>query len=239
MSSISLSWETFNDAPGIFLVEDRLSVIHIIAYGIIEHGEPHFHLGLSVLDDLYIAGLAVLIRQIIGDVYLFPVALRPVPLIQEAGDLVRRNRMEEIETSGVAVYPHVFCEQRMVVCIVRIILVDVVLRDDGVNSKILEQAKISFREIHSEYLIQLIVLDDLTNHDIRTDKEAAAPPGDIFRYGQFHVRKVRQKCLVWLDHRPVFRQLTDRCPFGVCDLFLRGVCPVVLIFDIGGPALFL
>ena len=72
-----LKLRDIDDTARIGLVEQRLPVVAIVRYGIVEDRKHPVFLGMSEFNDLDITGLAVLIGRIIGNIDL--ILLFPVP----------------------------------------------------------------------------------------------------------------------------------------------------------------
>ena len=137
--SIAISLNFFNhklqlrniiNTSWILLIHQWFTIIQIISYGIVKDWEASIHLSSSVLDHTDISGFAVLIRRIIRDINPLSMISFFIPFVQKSLPLILINTSEEFRKSGITINFHVFCKQRMVKRIVRIILCCITLRND-------------------------------------------------------------------------------------------------------------
>ena len=114
----------------------------------------------------------------------------------------------------------------MIVRIIRIILAGVVFRNDGIRCQIQEET--------GDDLIQMILGNDLSDHDKCSDPEAGAPVSDFPGFRKFCLRKVFQEVSVWI-HRLSrnIQALADRRILRNGIMLIRTVLAIVSIVNIG------
>ncbi|MPN21104.1 hypothetical protein SDC9_168483 [bioreactor metagenome] len=98
---------------------------------------------MASLEQLDVPRLGDLVGRVVGDVDAPSVVPRVVPPFGEGDDIVAINAiLEKTAHLGVAVYPHVGGEQRMVVCVVGIVLCRILFRYKKVRGKVQDQAPV-------------------------------------------------------------------------------------------------
>ncbi len=120
--------------PAIVLVEQRHALADVGGHRNVHNRRPvGAVLRMPALNQLDVARLGDLVGGVIGDVDAPAVVPRVVPPFGEGDHIVAPDAiLEQGSDLGVAVYPHVGGEQRMVVCIVGIVLGRILLGDQEV-----------------------------------------------------------------------------------------------------------
>ena len=131
---------------------------------------------MPALYHVYVAGPAGLVRRVIGDVNLPPVVLVGVPPLGEGDDVVGGDCILEKRADGrVAVDPHAGGEERMVVCVIGIMLGCIPLADEEVGGKVQDEAPVTLAEPAGQPLADAVCAYQLPDHHIRPGPKAAAP----------------------------------------------------------------
>ena len=162
-----------------------------------------------------------------------------IPRIQKSDALLPGDGLQEAGDLGIAVYPHPFCKQGMIVPIVGIVLGSIVLRDDRVYGKVQEQSQLLLVKILTQHLRDSILLEDLPDHDKGTDPETAAPDRSILFFRELRIRKIFQEVLIRLHHTRIrLGLLSDGGSFYRGVLLFRIIDPIVFKLHISGLSLF-
>ncbi len=109
-----------DDASGIILIKELLRIFPVKCDRVIKYGLACVFLGVPVFNEINVAGLAVLVRGVVGDINFLPVVALDVPLILECDTLIPREAVYEIRDLRIAVYLHLAGEKLLVERIVRI-----------------------------------------------------------------------------------------------------------------------
>ncbi len=168
-------------AAGILLVEQRLAVGLVIGNGIVEDGKPLVLLCMTELDDGDVPGLAILVGGVIGDVDPLPMVSLVVPPIEKRGGVLLGDGVKKRGDLCITVDPHDLGEQGMVECIIGVVLGGIVLTYNRVRGQIQQQSSLLPKEPH-DHLVKAIVLNDVSDDQIRTDSQATAsrsPPSPV------------------------------------------------------------
>lgn len=155
------------------VVQDRLSIVI---------------LRMPDLDTLQIVCLAVLVSRIIRDIDLFTMIVPVVPFVLESDARVSRNTVNKRRDLRIAVQLHPLRKQWMIVRIIRIVLTGVGFRNDGIRCQIQEETGFLSNQVTDD-LIQMILGNDLADHDKRSDPETGAPVSDFLGLRKFCLRK--------------------------------------------------
>ena len=178
--------------------------------------------------------MAVLVGRVVGDVDPFAVIPFAVPSIEECADVVAADRREEGGDLRIAVDFHAFSEQRMIVCVVGIILTCVVLAYDGIGGQIQQEGSL-FCEDSIQHTLEPIVLDDLPDDQRGADAQAAAPLEAGLLLGDLDIGKVPEEVLVGEHQGGVFLALLAYGgPLGDVESPDRIIGPLILEVDVDG-----
>ena len=162
------------DAAQIVLIKQRFSVLHIIRDGQVEDGVSAVDLWMPVFYHLNVPGLVVFVRGVIGDIYPVILIVLCIPVIKKSCDLILRDPFQKIGDVGIAVDMHLRIKERMVKRVIRIVLSDIALGDDGVGSQVQYQRSVFLVEIFQEVILHLQFLRDPLQDNVCAGPQTAA-----------------------------------------------------------------
>ena len=187
-----LELRDIDDASGILLIVKRLGVVMVIGDRVIQDRLSVVILRMTDLDTLQIARLAVLVGRFIRDIDLFTVIMPVAPFILESNALISRDTVNKRRDLRITVELHPLRKQRVILGIIRIVLTGVVFRNDGIRCQIQEETGF-LSDQPSDDLVQMILDNDLSDHDECSDPETGTPISDFPRFRKFCLREVFQK----------------------------------------------
>ena len=134
--------------------------------------------------------------------------------------------------SWVTAQPHSLCEQ-MVVDIIRIVPTGIVLCNNGICCQVKEKTSIFTNQLTDD-LIQMILCNDLTNHNECSDAEVGTPVSCFADLWEFRLQEEFQEVGVWI-HRlwRSIQALIDRCILWYGIMLIRTVFAVASVINIG------
>ena len=222
-----------HDAAGVLLVEERLAVFLVVGDGVVEDGRTAVLLGVAVLDHLYVARLAVLVRRVVRDVDAVPALAPYVPAFQELGDLVLRHLREERGHGRVGVAPHPRREHGVVVGVVGVVLRRVVLGYERVCREIAQQPVAAVVEDAVQCEVELGLGEHPAHQQERPYPQAAADAAADGLVGQRDRRQVLAEVLVGREPACFRVEFADGGPLRQGVAPLRVVFAAVFVVDVG------
>ena len=214
-----------DDRARVLLVEQRDAVGPVVGDRVAEYGQALVILRMPVLDELKLAGLAVLVRGVVTYVDFLPVVARSVPVVEEPRRRILSHLLQQAGYLRVAVDRHILGEQGVGVCIIGVVLRGVVLGDDRVGRKVQKEPAVLGPEYLFDHLGEAEGPGDPLQDQERADPQAAAPEEGRLLLGKLMARKATEKVLVRVHETAVgLVLLADADPFGGVVLAV----PVVL-----------
>ena len=194
---------------------------------------------MPVFSKFNISGLTVFVGGIIRNIYFLPVVPVFVPIILEIDTVIPSDLAQKIRNFRVAVYPHPFRKQGMVIGIVRIVLGCVVLCYDGISCQVQEKAAVFPNDLANPFF-QLIMLYHFPDHKPCPDLQAATAYVSWKLVRHILIREIFQVIPVRYHHvRVIVTLFPDRGTLWYSIFFIRIILSSILVINIGGAFDFL
>ncbi len=134
---------------------------------------------------------------------------------------------------------HSIRKERMIVCIVRIILTCIIFRNNAIRSKIKHQTEIFSIYIFTKDIRKLVFLNNLSDHQPGSDSEAAASHSSVNSFRDIFIREILEIVFIRLHPgRILLGFLTYGCSLRICFLRCLIIDPVVFVINIVHITLF-